>query len=222
MEILTFPLNKDFIPDLKSIFKPLKLFLLAFILLLSFHAGAQDNVINAFKQSYDLEKAGDYRAATEALQAIYQSDGYEINLRLGWLQYHSGQLKESVDYYQKAVNLKPYAIEPKLGLVLPLSLQAEWDQIIEIYQKILQTDPQNSLVNYRLGLIYYNRGNYDKADLYLEKVVNLYPFDYDGLILLAWNKLNLQKTRESMVLFQKVLMNNPGDESALEGLSLIK
>ncbi|WP_246255531.1 tetratricopeptide repeat protein [Cyclobacterium plantarum] len=73
-----------------------------------------------------------------------------------------------------------------------------------------------------MGLIYYNQGIYDKADPYLEKVVNLYPFDYDGLILLAWNKLNLQKTREASVLFQKVLMNNPDDKSALEGLKLIK
>jgi tetratricopeptide (TPR) repeat protein len=77
-------------------------------------------------------------------------------------------------------------------------------------------------VNYRVGLIYYNRGEFAKADPYLEKVVNLYPFDYDGLLLLAWNKLSLQKSREAKVLFQKVLLNNPGDESATEGLKLIK
>lgn len=221
MEILIPTSNHS--ESLKQIlFKPLKYAFLILALLLAGQAIAQDNVINAFKQSYDLEKTGNFKAAADPLKAVYQADGYEINLRLGWLSYQSGQLKESIDYYQKAVNLKPYAIEPKLGLVLPLSMQGEWDQIISIYQKILQTDPQNSLVNYRLGLIYYNRGNYDKADPYIEKVVNLYPFDYDGLLLLAWNKLNLQKTRESKVLFQKVLMNNPGDESALEGLKLIK
>ncbi|MDN3687742.1 tetratricopeptide repeat protein [Cyclobacterium jeungdonense] len=219
MEILIFPRKKGVLAASRPLIKS---YLLAFMLLLSFYVRAQDNVINAFKQSYELEKTGDYKAAAEALQAIYQSDGYEINLRLGWLQFQAGQLEESVNYYQKAVNLKPYAIEPKLGLVLPLSMQGDWNQIIGIYQKILQSDPQNSLVNYRLGLINYNQGNFDKADPYLEKVVNLYPFDYDGLILLAWNKLNLQKTREASVLFQKVLMNNPDDKSALEGLKLIK
>ncbi|MDF2157714.1 tetratricopeptide repeat protein [Algoriphagus sp. CAU 1675] len=191
-------------------------------LMVAFNSSAQDNVIAAFKQSYDLEKTGDFKTAAEKLKAVYQEDGYEINLRLGWLHYLSGQLPESVDYYQKAVNLKPYAIEPKLGLAFPLSMQGNWNQIIGLYEEILKTDPQNSLINYRLGLIYYNRENYNKADPYLEKVVNLYPFDYDGLILLAWNKLNLQKTREAKVLFQKVLMNNPGDTSALEGLELIK
>lgn len=183
---------------------------------------AQDKIIDAFKLSYSLEKTENFKGAIESLKAVYQADSYELNLRLGWLTYLAGQVPESVDYYSKAVSLKPYAIEPKLGLVLPLSVQGRWNDIEEIYQKILQIDPQNSLINYRLGLIYYNRGNFDKADPYLEKVVNLYPFDYDGLILLAWNKLNLQKSRESKVLFQKVLMNNPDDPSALEGLKLIK
>ncbi|HSI76068.1 MAG TPA: tetratricopeptide repeat protein [Lunatimonas sp.] len=189
---------------------------------LSISTFAQDKIIDAFKQSYSLEKTENFKGAIESLKAVYQTNSYELNLRLGWLAYLAGLVPESVEYYAKAVSLKPYAIEPKLGLVQPLAIQGKWVEIEELYLKILQTDPNNSLVNYRLGLIYYNRGNFDKADPYLEKVVNLYPFDYDGLILLAWNKLNLQKSRESKVLFQKVLMNNPDDASALEGLKLIK
>lgn len=183
---------------------------------------AQENLEQAFQKSYSLENSGDFSGAIKVLQAQYQADSYEINLRLGWLQYQAGQLAESIESYQKAVRLKPYAIEPKMGLVLPLSVQGMWAEVEETYLKILQIDPQNSLVNYRLGLIYYNRGNFDKADPYLEKVVNLYPFDYDGLLLLAWNKLQLQKSREAKVLFQKVLLNNPGDASAKEGLALLK
>jgi tetratricopeptide (TPR) repeat protein len=203
-------------------------FLITFVLSLLFsgfvatETFAQDKTTEAFKQSYTLEKSQDYKGAIASLRQVYEADAYEINLRLGWLTYLAGQLSESLEYYNKAVALKPYAIEPKLGLVLPLSVQGKWNEVEEIYQKILQIDPQNTLVNYRLGLIYYNRGNFDKADPYLEKVVNLYPFDYDGLILLAWNKLKLQKTREAKVLFHKVLLNSPEDASALEGLKSIK
>lgn len=215
---------KKTLKELVGIFFNTKSLILTIILsgTLSMGANAQDKIIDAFKQSYSLEKTENFKGAIESLRAVYQSDSYELNLRLGWLTYLAGQIQESIDYYSKAVSLKPYAIEPKLGLVLPLSVQGKWNEIEEIYQKILQIDPNNSLVNYRLGLIYYNRGNFDKADPHLEKVVNLYPFDYDGLILLAWNKLNLQKSREAKVLFQKVLMNNPDDASALEGLKLIK
>lgn len=183
---------------------------------------AQEEIIKAFKESYAIEKSGDFKGAIGILKKAYQADSYELNLRLGWLCYTAGVLNESVSYYQKAVSLKPYAIEPKLGLAFPYAAQGKWNEVVTLYNKILEIDPQNTLANYRLGLIYYNRGNYEKADPYIEKVVNLYPFDYDSLLLFAWNKLKLQKTREAKVLFQKVLMYNPGDESALEGLKLIR
>ncbi|WP_372906450.1 tetratricopeptide repeat protein, partial [Rhodohalobacter sp.] len=172
--------------------------------------------------SYESENAGNLETAIEVLDSVYDAESYELNLRLGWLHYQKGEMDESMIYYRRAVNLKPYAIEPKLGLAYPYSSMAMWDEIIELYDKILETDPQNSLVNYRLGLIYYNRGQYERADGYIEKTVNLYPFDYDSLLLFAWNKLMMQRTREAKVLFEKVLLANPGDESAMNGLSLIQ
>lgn len=191
-------------------------------LLISVNSFAQDNLVKAFKESYALESKSDFKGAMEKIKSVYQADSYEMNLRLGWLSYQASMLKESQDFYKKAIDLKPYAVEPKFGLVLPLSVQGKWTEVEDVYLKILQVDPQNSLVNYRLGLIYYNQGNFEIADPYLEKVVNLYPFDYDGLLLLAWNKLSLQKNREATVLFQKVLLNSPDDPSALEGLKLLK
>lgn len=183
---------------------------------------SQDNITAAFKESYVLEQKGEYAKAAEKLNKVYQADSYELNLRLGWLNYLAGKLSESESYYGKAISLKPYSIESRLGMAYPLSAQAKWDELVALYNKILEIDPQNSLVNYRLGLIYYNRGNYEYADKYLDKVINLYPFDYDTMILLAWNKFALQKFKEAKVLFNKVLMHTPDDASALEGLRRIK
>lgn len=188
----------------------------------SITAVAQQSLSDAFKASYESENAGNLETAIEALEMMYEPDSYELNLRLGWLHYQKGEMDESMVFYRRAVNLKPYAVEPKLGLAYPYSAMALWDDVIELYERILETDPQNSLVNYRLGLIYYNRRQYERADSYIEKTVNLYPFDYDSLLLFAWNKLMMQRTREAKVLFEKVLLANPGDESALNGLSLIQ
>ena len=182
----------------------------------------QDNVIAAFSESYTLEQKGEYTKAASGLVKIYQADSYEINLRLGWLYYLAGKQTESENYYGKAIALRPYAIEPRLGLAYPLAAQAKWDELVTLYNKILEIDSQNTLVNYRMGLIYYNRQQYERADQYLERLINLYPFDYDTMLLLAWNKLALQKFREAKVLFNKVLMYSPNDNSALEGLKLIK
>ncbi|MDY0199553.1 MAG: tetratricopeptide repeat protein [Tenuifilaceae bacterium] len=183
---------------------------------------SQDNITTAFKESYVLEKKGEYAKAAERLVKAYNDDSYEVNLRLGWLYYLAGKLNESENYYGKAISLKPYSIESRLGMAYPLAAQAQWDKLITLYSKTLEIDPQNTLVNYRMGLIYYNRGNYEIADKYLDKVINLYPFDYDTMILLAWNKFALQKFKEAKVLFNKVLLHTPDDASALEGLKLIK
>ena len=52
--------------------------------------------------------------------------------------------------------------------------------------------------------------------------VNLYPFDYDGLVMLGWTNFQLKKIREANVLFYKALLNKPNGSSALEGIRLIE
>jgi tetratricopeptide (TPR) repeat protein len=176
----------------------------------------------AFSKSYQFEYRGNFTDAISALKAVYKEDSYELNVRLGWVSYLAGQFTESSAYYQKAIALKPYSIEAKLGFANPASALGNWDQVIAQYNDILAIDPQNTTTNYRMGSIYYGRKDYTKAEKYLEKVVNLYPFDYDSNILYAWTDLKLGKLREASVLFNKVLLIKPADASALEGLALIK
>jgi len=190
---------------------------------ISFNMNAQNtSLINAFNNSYALEKKGDFSNARKELQTVYNEKSYEINLRMGWLLYNEGEMINSVKFYEKAIALMPYAIEAKLGLVYPLSSLGNWEAVLETYLKILKTDPNNTLVNYRTGLIYYNRKEYAKANTYLQKNINLYPFNYDNLILSAWSYLNLGQQTEAKVLFEKCLLFNAEDESAKAGLKLIK
>jgi tetratricopeptide (TPR) repeat protein len=187
-------------------------------------ANAQDytKLTTAFSESYAKEKSQKYAEAATALKAYYDADSYEINLRLGWLTYLQGQFSESMGYYNKAIELMPYAIEPRLGLVLPASSLGNWDMVISQYNKILTIDPNNTVTLYRLGLIMYDKKDYKQAYQYFEKIVNFYPFDYQSVLMLAWTNYRLGKTREAKVLFSKALLYYPEDASAKEGLGLIK
>ncbi|MCB0804853.1 MAG: tetratricopeptide repeat protein [Bacteroidales bacterium] len=176
---------------------------------------------NAFNESYNYEYTGQYSKAIESLKSVYSENSYEINLRLGWLNYMGGFFTESLAYYQKAIDLQPLSIEAKLGYVYPASALGNWEQVKTQYNEILKIDPKNTTANYRLGSIYYGNEDYTSALKYFEKVVNLYPFDYSSLLMYAWTNLRLGKTREAKVLFNKVLMNKPGDESAMDGLNAI-
>ena len=185
--------------------------------------GQQEEVLQkAFADSYRYEQQADYRAAIAALQEAYQPDSYEINLRLGWLYYLLGDYPQSLKHYKVAMTLLPYSIEARLGYVLPLAAMGNWNEVVGIYESILQTDPQNTLANYRLGVIYYERGEYGRAKTYVEKVVNLYPFDYDSVVLLGWINLKMKDYRKAQVLFNKSLLIRPGDASARAGLQQIK
>ncbi len=196
----------------------LKVFLVSLIFTQVLSAQDFNTELKAFQESYLLEASGETQKAAEALKKVYKENSYEINVRLGWLSYQSGLFTESLAYYSKAINLKPLSIEAKFGYIYPASAMGNWDQVVNKYKKILEITPGNTVANHRLGLIYYGREEYDKAYKHFEKVVNLYPFDQDALLMFGWTNLKMRKVREAKILFQKALLNTPGGSSALEGL----
>ena len=145
-----------------------------------------------------------------------------MNVRLGWLSYLNKQHAISENYYLKAIKLNPYSIEARFGIIKPYSAVENWEKVKNQYLHILKIDPQNTTANYWLAVIYYNQADYAKALRYFEKNVNLYPLDYDSVIMLAWTKLYLEKSNDAKLLFNHALTLRPSDESALEGLKLIK
>lgn len=197
--------------------------LITILLSLSLHIAVAQNaetIKNAFSKSYTLENSKQYQKAADEITAVYDAKSYEMNLRLGWLLYEVGKYNEAVEYYQKAIALHAYSIEAKLGMVYPLSAQNKWDEVLNQYRLILAIDAKNTLVNYRTGLIYYNRKNYAAAQKFFDTVLQIYPFDYDCLLMSAWNNYALGDKAEAKSLFERALMNTPSSKSALEGLAL--
>lgn len=194
------------------------------LLLLTDYSFAQNEtkLQKAFSDSYTQEYAKKYGEAISSISSFYNEDSYEINIRLGWLEYMNKNYAQSLSYYQKAVSLKPYSVEAKLGIVKPLSALENWDKVMSQYEEVLKIDPQNYTANYWAGVINYNRKKYEQACKLFEKLVNLYPFDYDSNHMLAWSYLNVGRSNDAKLLFHKALLIRPGDASCLEGLSKIK
>ena len=204
--------------------KKTKLLIFALLIFIGSNGFAQnfESTLEAFSESYKQEAEGKYTQAAETIKKVYNENSYEINLRLGWLKYNAGMYKESASYYRKAVKLMPFSIEAKLGLVLPVYAMGNLTEVINTYYDILKIDQMNYTANYRLGAIYYGRENYTKAYAFFEKIINMYPFDYDAMNMFGWTNFRLGKLREAKVLFQKTLLYNPYDESAKLGLEKIK
>ncbi|MES2375949.1 MAG: tetratricopeptide repeat protein [Bacteroidota bacterium] len=197
---------------------------LPLIILLTFGAvklHAQTNAVlqRAFKNSYADENNKNYTAAINDMSPYYSEGSYEVNVRLGWLNYLNKNYNASQNYYARAVNIKPNAVEAKFGYIKPLSYLQSWDKVLEQYNAILKIDPQNTQANYWLGVIYYNRKQYDAAIRCFKAVVNLYPFDYDGNHMLAWSCFFSGRKADAQNYFEKALLIKPDDASSLDGLS---
>ncbi|MDD2798176.1 MAG: tetratricopeptide repeat protein [Bacteroidales bacterium] len=189
-----------------------------------FSAQAQSSAVvqAAFTKSYVSEQAGNYMAAISDLKSVYNVSDYTTNIRLGWLSYLAKQYTESIRYYDIAIKLKPFAIEARFGCVKPLSAIESWEKVKGHYLQILKIDPKNVTANYWLGVIYYNRKDYANAAKLFEINVNLYPLDYDSVIMLAWSRLFQGKQADAKVLFNHALVIRPGDSSALSGMKQLK
>jgi tetratricopeptide (TPR) repeat protein len=201
-----------------------KILFVACFSMLYFSAMAQSSSVmqGAFSRSYVSEQAGNYTTAISDLKSVYKENDYVVNVRLGWLCYNAKQYAESIKYYDIAIALKPYAIEARFGCVKPLSAIENWEKVKAHYMQILKIDPQNTVANYWLGVIYYNRKEYANASNHFGKNFNLYPLDYDSVIMLAWSKLNSGKQADASILFNQALVIRPGDSSATSGLKQIK
>ena len=177
---------------------------------------------DAFEKSIAFESKQDYTNAIDVLKPLASATNYEVNVRLGWLSYSAGKQNESVAYYNRAIELRPTAIEPLLGIAYPYGELKRWSDLQASYQKIISLDPKNTTANYRLGLSAYYSKNYVLAKKYFDIVTNLYPLDYNSLLMSAWTTYFLGKSGDAKILFNKVLMISPDDKSATEGLALIK
>ncbi len=186
------------------------------------NAQGQKNIQDAFSKSYAFEYNKKYQEAIDVIKSLNANDNYPTQLRLAWLQYSAKKYEESVESYKKAADIMPASIEPLLGMVNPLSALKKWTNLEQVYLDILRIDSKNSAVNYKLGLIYYNRKEYSKASNYFSTSLNLYPFDYDSMLMSAWSYYFLGKYSEAKELFNRVLLYSPTDVSAKEGLELIK
>jgi cytochrome c-type biogenesis protein CcmH/NrfG len=143
-------------------------------------------------------------------------------LRAGWLSYLKGDYRHSVDYYRKAVFLEPGAIEPKLGLTLPLMASKNWKEAGAVARQVLKVDANNYLASSRLAFILFSQGRYGEAEKQYRKVISGYPADIDMKLGLGWTYFRMGQKRKAAAVFREVLMVRKNNTSAQHGMELIE
>lgn len=195
----------------------MKPFLFCCLFLISGSFLSQQSAELAFSKSYAFEYNSEYSKAITALTEL-NSDNYQVNLRLGWLYYLNKDYLRSEANYKKAVAHEPASIEARFGLVLPMSALGNWNNVLSVYLEVLKLDPNNTIANYRTASIYYNRKDYTNAAAYINKVIKLYPFDYDSNLLNGKILIAQGRNADAKKYFSRALEYNPQSEEASAAL----
>ena len=112
-----------------------------------------------FALSYGLEARRDLRGAIRAIEDL-EEDDYLVELRLGWLNYRNEAFKTSADHYSRAARLALGAVEPLLGMMLPLQAAGLIDAALQAGNSALRLDPCNYTALSRMAGIHYSRKDY--------------------------------------------------------------
>ena len=175
-----------------------------------------------YKESYALEASRDYVAAIARVREASKagSDSYFANVRLGWLTYLAGDFAESVARYTDAISAAPTAIEPKLGLTLPLLAAGKWRELERACREALAVDTQNVTALGRLAMSYYSLGNFGDAATTYRRLADSYPATLDYKTGLGWALLKLGRSADARAQFEAVLAVSPDNTSAKQGMAV--
>lgn len=137
---------------------------------------ATDLANDATAKSIALEKEQKYDEAILALTAI-RKPSYLVNLRLGWLYYLKTDYTNSKQFYQMAMRMAPKAVEPRLGITLPLLAELRYAEVEGVARTILSLDANNYTGSLRLATSLRLQGKYRPARETNAAMLELYPTD---------------------------------------------
>lgn len=184
---------------------------------------ADESVEDLWRQSYALEARGDHEGALRQVEGVVQRSGasYITALRSGWLLYLAARYAEAEAAYRKAISFEPAAIEPKMGIMLPLMAMRRWKEAERFGEEVLKAAPGESVVEGRMAWIAFNLGAYERAERLYRKVVLAYPGNIEMRTGLAWTLLKMNRLKEAKAEFDRVLSFAPDFQGAREGRALI-
>ena len=194
------------------------LFLLLLLAAACAHADGDDQawIAEAYHRSLAYERTQRYDQAIKALALVEKAypKGYTVNLRLGWLNYLAGRHANAIAHYHKAQHILPDALEPKLGLALPLLAQQRFAEAETVLVQVLRIDLYNYPGNLRLLQALAGQGKYEAARAVARRMLARYPADVAFLAWLGRIEAKQGEEEKARRLFRDVLILDPENVAA--------
>ena len=160
------------------------------------------NILNALARSY-LEVSEPENAVNIALQALKartdstsRNEQANLHLLIGQLLRRAGQLDQSIEHLNNAIQLAPDRLEPYLELGLARKERREYQQALLIFEQATSIAPEDPRALFQAGLALKESKDYKSSETMLRRAVSLAP-----------NDLNIRRQLAAVVALN--LVHNP-------------
>ena len=151
---------------------------------------------------------------------ISENKGQEYYIK-GMDHLKNEEIDDAIACFKKALNIKPKAIKPLIGLGNAYNEKKDYDKAIETCQKILEIDPNNKEAQIIQGYSFYYKSDFEEAIKIAESILNLkkrkvkFDLDYNfledpefkkrAIDLIGLSAYDLGKYDESIILYKRIL-----------------
>jgi tetratricopeptide (TPR) repeat protein len=169
-----------------------------------------------YRVSYASEAAGDFAAALAAIESVVLEDptDYVAHLRRGWLAWRAGRHGVARLAYAEARRLRPSAVEPLLGAMLPAMAERRWREAEQLANEALARAPCDLTALTRLAAIHATQGRWARAEAHYRMVLRLFPSDVEVTLGLAHALAQQGRAEEAAALRAVVHRIAPDDPRA--------
>ena len=183
------------------------------LVLMTSPVAAQDA---GWKTSYELEAAGKYNEAINALDRVAANgpDAELKTIRRGWLYYLSGNFNDAIREYRLAIDRNGRSVDARLGLTLPLLAQKRWREAEQSARSALDIASNNYTALLRLAIAQEGERDWPAMLKTTTTLVSSYPTDATAYLYLARANAWLIKREEAVAAYAAVLARYPGNLEA--------
>ena len=100
---------------------------------------------------------------------------HDAFMQLAYIYFKSGKIKESLPYFQRAIELSPYYVQTQLDLSSALSHLKRFEEAERVCERFIQLQPENPALQFGYGHTLMQAGKLDEAEERLLKAFTLDP-----------------------------------------------
>ncbi|MGO9148021.1 MAG: tetratricopeptide repeat protein [Desulfomonilia bacterium] len=135
----------------------------------------------------------------------------EIFNNLGTAYLLKGNIKKAIKYFRESVHYKPDYATAMSNLKVAIA-QLKLLDLISNIQSSMKADPQNPTLHMRLGEIYHQQGEYDKAITQYQEAISIHPKfikAMNGLVLIYSSQQEFTKALDVLQSMRQIEPNSP-------------